>query len=64
MAMDQRDYWIDRLRKRTGYRERARFRMSEAEIQRQRNRRGWLVWLLAAASFLLAAWLLGRLLRS
>lgn len=37
MAIDQRDHYLERLRRRTGYVERARFRMSEADYRRRRR---------------------------
>lgn len=41
MAIDQRDYYREHVQKQTGYVERARFRMSEADFQRLRTRRAW-----------------------
>ena len=42
MAIDTRDYYIEKLRKRTRYVERAAFRMSEKDKTRARIRRAWL----------------------
>jgi len=64
MAMDQRDYWIEKERRRSGYVERARFRMSEADIERKRRARVWRIWALVPTVFLLCAWALGKFLRS
>lgn len=41
MAGDSRGWYRDWWRKRTGYTERARFRMSEGDIARDRWRAGW-----------------------
>ncbi len=54
MAIDTRDHYIERLRKRTSYVERSTFRMSEMDKTRARRRRALrrvalLLVLLAAA---------------
>lgn len=41
MAADQRDWYRDWWRKKTGYVERANFRISEGERQRNNFRRAW-----------------------
>ena len=41
MAGDQRDWYRDWWRKRTGYVERARFRMSEGDLAREKHRFAW-----------------------
>ncbi len=41
MPLDTRDYYIESLRKRTGYVERASFRMSERDKSRMRRRSAW-----------------------
>jgi hypothetical protein len=41
MAIDSRDWHRDWWRKRTGYVERALFRISEGERERQKFRAGW-----------------------
>lgn len=61
MAIDTRDWYVRLLRKRLGYVERARFRMSEADVQRGAFRRAWarnLGWaaVLVAALLVLAFW--------
>lgn len=41
MAIDTRDHYRDKIRKKTGYVERADFRMSEHDIVRQRHAKAW-----------------------
>lgn len=41
MAIDTRDHYIERLRRRTDYVERSTFRMSEKDKTRARRRRAW-----------------------
>jgi len=41
MAGDQRDWYRDWWRKRTGYTERASFRIGEGERKRQAHRSAW-----------------------
>jgi len=41
MAGDQRDWYRDWWRKRTGYVERASFRLGEGERKRERERSDW-----------------------
>ncbi|MDD2547348.1 MAG: hypothetical protein PHI55_13865 [Burkholderiaceae bacterium] len=41
MAADNRDWYRDWWRKKTGYVERARFRMSEHDYQRQQRAAAW-----------------------
>jgi len=61
MASDNRDWYRDWWRKKTGYVERAGFRMSEADRQRAKHRRAWrsvmskvLIALLAMAAIVAA----------
>lgn len=62
MAIDTRDYYIEKLRKRTRYVERAAFRMSEKDKTRARIRRAWLrialVLLLATCAVLIKRFLM------
>lgn len=37
MGIEDRDWWLDRLRRRTGYSERAQFRVSRGQRQRRRS---------------------------
>lgn len=41
MAIDIRDYYRDRIRKKTGYVERADFRVSEHDVSRQKHANAW-----------------------
>jgi hypothetical protein len=41
MAIDTRDYYRDRIRKKTGYVESADFRVSEHDVSRQKHARAW-----------------------
>lgn len=41
MAIDTRDYYRDRIRKKTGYVERADFRVSEHDLSRHKHARAW-----------------------
>lgn len=41
MALDTRDYWKRKWNKRTGYVEKAEFRLSALEVKRKRFRRAW-----------------------
>lgn len=41
MAFDQRDYYRDWWRKKTGYVERASFRISEGDHKRQKHKSAW-----------------------
>jgi hypothetical protein len=41
MASDNRDWYRDWWRKKTGYVERAKFRQGAHEIKRQEHREGW-----------------------
>ena len=41
MAIDTRDYYRDRIRKKTGYVERADFRVSEHDVARRKHARAW-----------------------
>lgn len=41
MAIDTRDYYRDRIRKKAGYVERAHFRVSEHDLARQNHARAW-----------------------
>lgn len=41
MAIDTRDYYRDRIRKKTGYVERADFRVSEHDVSRHKHARAW-----------------------
>lgn len=47
MAMDQRDWWVSQLRKRTRYKERASFRVNRG---RQERREAWRGLALRAAA--------------
>jgi len=57
MAVDNRDYYVERVRKRSRYVERSSFRMSEAEKARMKRRRMWLrlLFLVLFAAAVLAA---------
>lgn len=66
MAIDDRDWHRDWLNKKTGYVERARFRMSEADYQRQllaASRRKRFFWSAVLFFFFLSLLLLPRLWR-
>lgn len=66
MAADNRDWYRDWWRKKTGYVERAGFRMSEAGRQRQAYVRAWRSIFLKAVlvlAFLLAAIVVKRYIR-
>ena len=54
MASDNRDWYRDWWRKKTGYVERAGFRMSEADRQRAKHRRAWQSLLIKLLIFFLA----------
>lgn len=41
MAIDTRDYYRDKIRKKTGYVERADFRVSEHDAARRRHAKAW-----------------------
>jgi len=41
MAIDTRDYYRDRIRKKTGYVERADFRVSEHDLSRHKHAKAW-----------------------
>lgn len=41
MALDTRDYYRDKIRKKTGYVERAAFRVSEHDHERQKHAKAW-----------------------
>lgn len=41
MAIDTRDYYRDRIRKKTGYVERADFRVSEHDVARRKHASAW-----------------------
>lgn len=41
MAIDTRDYYRDRIRKKAVYIERADFRMSEHDVARRKHARAW-----------------------
>ena len=64
MAIDTRHWYIDKLRKLTGYTERARFRVSLGAARRRRERLvGWVQLLLgfgAASGLAVAVLLLAR----
>ena len=50
MSIDTRDWYRDLLRKKTGYTERAHFRISFGELERRKYRRAWRRnWLVLAA---------------
>lgn len=57
MAIDQRDWYVDKLRKKTGYVERSSFRESMADIGRRKLRAAWFrsVFVLALFGALLLA---------
>jgi len=49
MAIDQRDWWLERVLRRTGYREKASFRINLGRHERAASwRRLWLVALAVA----------------
>ena len=54
MASDNRDWYRDWWRKKTGYVERAGFRMSEGDRQRAKHAREWRAILVKLALFVLA----------
>jgi len=54
MASDNRDWHRDWWRKKTGYVERAGFRMSEGDSQRAKHAREWRAILVKLALFVLA----------
>lgn len=63
MSGDNRDWYRDWWRKRTGYVERAAFRVSEADRQHRRYRRAWrsnFIWGAVIVSAVLALVLLKR----
>ena len=41
MATDNRDWYTDRIRKKTGYTEKADFRVSYGELERRKHRLAW-----------------------
>lgn len=59
MAIDTRDYYRDKIRKRMGYVERADFRVSEHDVARRKHARAWLGnWIkLGIFVALLIAWI-------
>lgn len=64
MASDNRDWYRDWWRKKTGYVERAGFRMSEGDRQRAKHAKAWrsnLIKLLVIVAVLVAAVVAKRL---
>jgi hypothetical protein len=57
MAGDQRDWYREWWRKRTGYVERASFRVSEADRRRERNSALWQRNLWGTVGVLLVIWI-------
>lgn len=61
MAIDNRDWYKDWLRKKTGYVERASFRMGEHEIARHKHakawRRNWIKLAISVALLTVFLWL-------
>ena len=64
MGVDSRDWYRDWLRKKTGYVERASFRVSEADRSRQKYRGAWrrnfCVLGALVVAFVAVVWLLKR----
>ena len=54
MAADNRDWYRDWWRKKTGYTERAAFRISAGELERQKHRSAWRRNFIGAALFMVA----------
>ena len=61
MASDQRSWYRDWWRRRTGYVERATFRMSEADRERERNAALWQRNLWGLVGVLLVIWILAKI---
>lgn len=55
MGMDNRDWYRDFWRKKTGYTERADFRISEGEHRRNQHRRAWRLNFIRMAILVVAA---------
>ena len=64
MAIDQREWYRDWWRKRTGYIERARFRMGEGEIARAKHNSAWRRNFFAAALLVVAFIVVLKLVKS
>ena len=61
MASDQRGWYRDWWRKRTGYVERAAFRISEADRERERRAAAWQRNLWGLVGVLLVIWILSKI---